>query len=312
MCLGSTLQLTATGAQTYSWFPTSSLSSGNGATVSAFPFTNTNYTVIGANTVSNNVCTSQTIISVSVIPTVTAQVPSSMSVCAGQSATISASGGNTFSWLPSTGLNNPFSGTVIATPLSNTIYTVNVSINNYCGNIATVAVNVNPNPVVNAGNDTIFYFDSNMFLNANGTGTLTWIYGDGIVCKVCPNSQIVPQQSSCYIVETVNDKGCKATDEVCVTIIKESAIYVPNTFTPNKDGLNDVFYIYGVDINEMDLKIYNRFGQIIFTSKDQLSGWNGYYNNELCPMGVYVWFLKFTDREGKQMYKKGHVTLLPD
>lgn len=312
LCLGSSLQLTASGAQTYSWFPVSFLSSGNGASVSAFPITNITYTVIGANSVNNTVCTSQNIISINVIPIATAQVSSSVSVCAGQSVIISANGGNTFNWSPSSSLNNSFTGTVIASPISNTIYTVNVSTNNYCGSNATVAVNVNPNPSVNAGSDTTFYFDEIMFLNASGTGTLTWIYGDGIICKVCPNSQIQPQQSGCYVIDAINDNGCKSSDKICVTIIKENAIYIPNTFTPNNDALNDVFYVYGVGINEMDLKIYNRFGHIIFYSKHQLDGWNGFYKNELCPMGTYVWCLDYTGPDGKKKHKVGYVTLLPD
>ncbi len=312
LCLGSSLQLTASGAQTYSWFPVSFLSSGNGATVSAFPITNTTYTVIGANSVNNMVCTGQNLISLNVIPVATAQVSGNTSVCFGQSVTIFATGGNTFNWSPTLSINNPFNGTVIASPASTTIYTVNVSTNNYCGNSATIAVNVNPNPAVYAGSDTTFYFDELMLLNASGTGTLTWVYGEGILCSVCPNSQILPQVSGCYIVEAINNNGCKSTDEVCVTVIRENDIYVPNCFTPNKDGLNDVFYIYGVGIVEMDLKIYNRFGNIIFSSQNQLSGWNGFYKNELCPMGSYIWSLKYTTLDGKKKYKEGYVTLLPD
>ena len=98
-------------------------------------------------------------------------------------------------------------------------------------------------PKVYAGRDTTCNLDDQIYINATGTGTITWVSGDNIACKDCPNTQIIPKYTGCYIAESVNEFGCKVKDEVCINITTDHGIYIPSAFTPNGDGLNDIFLV---------------------------------------------------------------------
>jgi len=221
----------------------------------------------------------------------------------------SAGGGNTFHWSPSSSLNqNNISG-VVASPTVSTVYTVNISNTDYCGHDATVSVIVNPNPTVFAGRDTTYNIDEPMFINAIGTGTLTWVSGEGIFCSVCPNTKITPTHSGCYNIETINEFGCKASDEVCIEVTLNSGVYIPNTFTPNGDGLNDMFLVYGYSVSDVTVDIFDRWGEKLFGSTDQKIGWDGTYKGTACKNDVYVYKVTYKGLDGKKQYKTGHVTI---
>jgi gliding motility-associated-like protein len=173
-----------------------------------------------------------------------------------------------------------------------------------------VLVKVNPKPAVDAGPDQILNLDEPMYLNAMGTGTLTWIAGEGILCRACPNSQITPSNSSVYVIEAVNQYGCKATDEMHVEVTKDHNVYIPNIFTPNFDGKNDVFLVYGTGITKLEMVIFDRWGEKLFTSTDQLKGWDGTYKGVLSKNDSYVYLINYTSLDGKKHTKTGHVSLL--
>ncbi len=174
----------------------------------------------------------------------------------------------------------------------------------------TVLVKVNPLPKVEAGVDYIANLDEPMYLNATGTGTLTWIFGEEILCKVCPNSQIMPKKSGCYRVEAVDNSGCKAIDEMCVEVTTSHNIYIPNTFTPNEDGVNETFMVYGTGISNIELIIFDRWGAKLFTSTEQSKGWDGTFKGEMSKQDVYTYLVNYQALDGKKHTKTGHVTLL--
>jgi gliding motility-associated-like protein len=89
--------------------------------------------------------------------------------------------------------------------------------------------------------------------------------------------------------------------------------YIPNAFTPNDDGLNDKFKILGIpyeQITQFNLQIYDRWGQMIYTSNDIREGWDGTFNREKCPDGVYVWSIYYKDSNKKPVTNKGTITLI--
>jgi gliding motility-associated-like protein len=244
-----------------------------------------------------------------VVPQVTPTISNNQSICFGDKVTLQAGGGNTFNWVPSAGLNQTNVSGVVASPSVTTNYTVDVSNNGSCGKTATVLVRVNPKPQVFAGRDTTFNLDEPMFINATGTGTLTWVSGEGIFCKVCPETKINATQSGCYLIETVNEFGCKASDEVCIEVTTNSGIFIPNSFTPNDDGLNDVFLVQGYSISEVKLEIFDRWGEKLFSSNDQKLGWNGTYKGTVCKNDVYVYKVSYKGLDGKRQFKTGHVSI---
>ena len=87
-------------------------------------------------------------------------------------------------------------------------------------------------------------------------------------------------------------------------------MWIPNTFTPDNNGLNDVFKVYGNGIDKLELTIWNQWGEKIFTTKDKSDGWNGMVNGNPQPTGVYAYVAKVTLMSGKEVMKKGMVNLV--
>jgi gliding motility-associated-like protein len=301
---GSNATLTAFGASSYTWSPAGSLSSSTGSLVIANPAATTVYSIIGT---SLN-CNSETQ-TVTVSPQIIIAITGNQSICFGKKITLNAGGGNKYLWAPSESLNSSTSSEVIASPSVTTIYTVNISNNGICGKTATVLVTVNPKPQVFAGRDTIFNLDEPMFINATGTGTLTWVSGEDIFCKDCPETKINATQSGCYVIEAITEFGCKASDDVCVEITTNSEMFIPNSFTPNDDGLNDVFFVYGFSLPEIKIEIFDRWGEKVFSSNNQKIGWDGTYKGTACKSDIYVYNLSYKSLNGKKQFKTGHVSI---
>ena len=145
ICIGSGTSLTASGAVTYSWSPSTGLSATSGATVTANPLTTTTYTVTGTDA---NGCINTATVNVAVnsLPAITV-TPASVTICNGSSTTLTAGGAQAYNWSPATGLSGTTGAAVTANPVTATTYTVTGTDANGCNNTATVAITVNPTPV---------------------------------------------------------------------------------------------------------------------------------------------------------------------
>ncbi|TRZ69755.1 MAG: hypothetical protein D4R97_09460, partial [Bacteroidetes bacterium] len=108
-----------------------------------------------------------------------------------------------------------------------------------------------------------------------------------------------------------NDAGCSDSSFAHVMIRPEYSLYIPNAFTPDGDGLNDVFRITYKGVENSSLRIFNRFGEEIFSTDDPISGWDGRFKGQLCPDGAYVYKIEFTDgTAGEKKLFSGLVYLL--
>lgn len=311
ICPGGTLSLKVSGAQSYSWIPSENVYYGNSnSTVIVSPSVTTNYSIIGANYSGSVYCKEQINYSVIVVATVAAIVSPSVDLCLGQKTTLKASGGNAYTWTPSYALNSTDAPAVIASPTVSTVYSVHVSNGGFCGNTATVNVRVNPRPTVFAGRDTTFNLSDEIFIGASGTAKMRWIAGEGIECDSCVYTRVHPTHDGCYVIEASNDFGCSVRDEVCLVITRDYNIYIPNTFTPNKDNLNDVFYVYGENISNVKIEIFTRWGEHIFTSTEQGQGWDGTIGGTDCANGVYVYKITYLALTGKTFQVSGNINLV--
>jgi len=318
ICKGGSAMIIVSGCQGYLWHPTSdstilaSNTTTNTTSMVVTPTANMNYTITGFNSSGASACPFSKEILVEVVPTITPGVSFSATICEGNSTKLQAEGSNTYQWTPFDGLSNPNISQPYANPKSTTIYTVRVSDGGFCGETATVLVKVTPQPTVDAGPDMILNSDEPMFLNAKGTGTLTWVFGDNIICHVCPNSQVTATRSGVYHVQTTNEFGCTAIDDVWIEITNDYPIFVPNSFTPNYDGLNDVFLVYGEGIIKFEMSIYNRWNQKIFNSNDQKAGWDGEFKGELVKNDSYLYIINYTTYDNKKRQKIGYVVILKE
>jgi gliding motility-associated-like protein len=310
VCKGASVEFSVSGANSYTWQPQQDMfPTGTNTHVIMVPKTSTNYTVFGANTIGSVSCLQQLSYSVVVVQEIKPVVAPGLNLCYGDKTTLYAQGGNTFSWTPSEGLNSTNDSRIVANPTVTTVYTVNVSENHFCGVNATVMVNVTPRPKVFAGRDTSYNVNEAIFIEARGTGTVTWYTGEGIVCRSCDRTQVYPTRSGCYAVEAKNEYGCIAFDDICIELTEDFTIYIPDAFSPNNDGLNDVFLIYGDNISSVYMDVYNRWGTLIFSSHDYTQGWDGKYKGAVCEPGIYNYTIRYTGLDRKKYVKTGYITL---
>jgi gliding motility-associated-like protein len=107
-----------------------------------------------------------------------------------------------------------------------------------------------------------------------------------------------------------NEGGCKYSFKASICILDTVSLFVPDAFTPNDDEINDVFKIHSLSIVKIDLKIFNRWGELLFETNDPKKGWNGFYKEKLCPTDYYIYQVKYKGKTTPWKYKNGVFYLL--
>ena len=235
-------------------------------------------------------------------------------------ATIITSGGTpqyTYEWSEGNFSDSTYNG------FERGIYYVTITDANGCSNTETIFINA-PEPIsVNAfvvsENSNTFYGDT-VGLQANNTTTniteqsnnvFYWTPSNSLSCDQCYNPLAFPLSTTLYEVTMVDVNGCTATDTITVTINPQDKIlYIPNAFSPNGDGINDIFLAYSAGVKEIDFSVFNRWGEKIFFSNDISFGWDGYYKGSLMPPSVFVYYIQVTYLDGDVRTAKGSVTLV--
>ncbi len=168
----------------------------------------------------------------------------------------------------------------------------------------SVVLNVKPSLSVNLGKDTSVCVSKPVILNADVTGVqYLWNTGD-----ISQSIQIT--KPGVYWVDVSSNDKCAASDTVMVQW-GDCDLYLPNAFSPNGDGKNENFgLINGINTNSFSLKIYNRYGEIIFNSSDQYKKWDGNFKNKPSPIGLYPWVLTYKNKLGYLQTEKGTVLLI--
>ncbi len=138
-----------------------------------------------------------------------------------------------------------------------------------------------------------------------------WSPQQGLSCVDCANPVVTSYNDENYyeVIVTYN-KGCIAKSSVTVFTEANPEIFIPNMFSPNGDGVNDKFFVYGLNIRDFDLKIFNRWGEKVYESTEQTQGWNGFFKNEMQEPGAYVYYVQVVYLNNKKFSKTGSVTLV--
>ena len=140
-----------------------------------------------------------------------------------------------------------------------------------------------------------------------------------VTCGVLDNANIAnpiaqPEETTTYNVLISNEEGCITERDIEIFVKNLDCdypfVFVPSAFSPNGDGENDEFLVRGVNIEEMNLVIFNRWGQKVFETNDQSEGWRGTFKNELLAPDVYGYYLTVKCFNGEENFKKGNVSLL--
>jgi gliding motility-associated-like protein len=309
ICQGRSIQLWAAGGVDYQWRADSTLSPLNVPNPMATPTDTTMYHV----TVYNiHQCHTEDSIQINVQLPVHAVARSPYDICINGFANLSASGGFYYLWTPPAWLSSTTVPDPIARPDSSMVYTVKVS-NDCFSATATVDVNVHPLPIVEAGTDTTIFRNTAAMLSGSTNGsTYYWYPADNVQDPSALTTPATPPNTTMYYLYAGTAFGCYNLDSVVITVVPYTLLLVPTAFTPNGDGVNDIFRIVRyLNIEKLEeFAIYDRWGEKVFSTDIITDGWNGTYKGHAEDMGVYVWYVKALTYDGQEIFKKGNVTLV--
>jgi gliding motility-associated-like protein len=226
------------------------------------------------------------------------------------------SGTVNYVWSPDKGVEFPAQSTTRVYPSGNDktfIYTLTVTDNYGCNFSVTDQVNVRVQPPVPAfaGNDTIAVKGIPHQLFGSGGQNYLWSPSFPLNSAFNQDPLATLQNDTRLILKVTDFAGCIGYDTVFVKVYNGPAYYIPNAFSPNGDGQNDVFRAIPAGmVNTEWFRIFNRYGEMVFQTNEWLKGWDGNYKGKKQPMGAYIWIIKGKDRNGLTVEMKGTVMLV--
>lgn len=161
---------------------------------------------------------------------------------------------------------------------------------NGCTQIAILSVSSINTASVDAGPDQTIMEGNNLILNASGVVSYNWISSPDLSCANCPNPLVYPLQTSWYYVIRVDSNQFTAIDSVLITVNEDcQEIFIPNVFSPNNHGENDLECVFGNCIKNIYFAIYNRWGQKMFETVDYRMCWDGKHRGKPLDSDVYTY-----------------------
>ena len=319
ICKGTPAQLNATGGATYTWSPATGLSCSNCPDPMASPAFTQKYQVTGSSIYG---CTNIDSLSITVIQPFVMDNKKDDTICVGSTVRLFANGANSYQWSPSAGLSSTTSSIPVAAPKVTTRYMVVGSDAYGCfKDTGYTIVKVYPIPQVDAGKDVTM---------KNGAQPLTitptispdvtwtqWLNAPGIVSRNGSSVIVQPKETTRYTVEVRNAGGCKSTDNLTVFVLCDGAnVFIPNTFSPNGSGTNDIFYPRGSGLFKIKLlRIFNRWGEVVFEKmnflpNDPTAGWDGTVKGQKLNSDVYVYTAELLCDNNTSLIVNGNIALL--
>ena len=291
-----------TGSYSYLWNPSGQTTSAATALGSG------SYSVLVTDA---NGCTQTKTVTVTSMNTFSVSVSSTQTGCTVNNGTATANPTN--GTAPYTYLWNPSGQTTsVATALGSGSYTVIVTDANGCTQTQAVSVTqISGSTAVATATTFSITQGDNTQLNATGGGTYSWSPVTGLSCTTCSSPTASPTTTTNYCVFVTDGNGC--TDSACVTIHVEipcEEIFIPNAFSPNGDGHNELECIRGSCIQTLSFTIFDRWGEKVFTTIDQNSCWDGTYKGKPEDTAVFVYYLEATFTNGEKINRKGNISLI--
>jgi gliding motility-associated-like protein len=315
MCKTDTILMkTVSDALSYQWSPSAGLSS----TTVKYPKVSPNVTTTYYVKANLGLCPAYDTITILVAPYPLANAGSDATICYGEKVQLHANYvGTSYTWSPANTLQNPTSLDPFAGPSKTTPYIFTAYSQGICPKPKsdTAWVTVRPQIKAFAGNDTSVTALQPLQLNATGGAFYSWAPSFGLSATNIANPiAILPAtvDSITYKVRVSDSIGCFADDDIKVIVFKTGPdIFVPTAFTPNGDGRNEIEVpvLIGMQ-NLIYFRVYNRWGQMVFSSSEIGRGWDGTFGGKPQPSGTYVYTAQATDYTGKTVIKKGTVVLI--
>ena len=301
-CEGYPLTLEASGGKTYRWTgPGISPTSQNPLVINSVTRANEGiYTVV---VTSDKGCDASPVqVQVKIVPKVTAAVSNNVAICAGQSTQLHATGGLYYKWTPATGLDHDDIPDPVATPTDTTTYSVNVSNDGCNDDSKSITVAVRKNPLASGGSDKRIFEGQSVKLDGKVSGDeITNVSWSPVTALDDPTSVTPvanPTDDISYTL-TVTSANCGiSTSTVFVRVYKK--VTIPNTFSPNGDGINDTWNIDAlVTYPESSAMVFDRYGKLVYKSTGYAKAWDGTYNGNKLPEGTYYYVIDLKNGTNK-------------
>lgn len=315
VCAADTIRLRPVSqALQYKWTASTGETVSNAKYPLVQPLVSTRYYV----TANLGKCQDRDSVMIRVVPYPVAQAGPDTVICTGSRIRLrSVVVGSSFSWTPTSSLLNANTPQPIAGPSRSTTYVLRVTDTLGCPKPSVDSIVVSVAPVVHAyaGRDTVAVPGEPLQLLATGGVTYSWTPETGLNDAGIANPVATLNEetdSIRYIVRAYDRNGCFGDDDVIVRVYRSSPdILVPSAFTPNSDGKNDVLKPIVIGITQLKyFRIYNRWGQLLYTTTDAGRGWDGTYQGVKQPAGAYVFTAEGVDYRNKPVFKKGTAVLI--
>ncbi len=307
VCNGNAVQLFVSGGggNGYDWAPTAGLSDPTISNPMANPQHPMTYTVT-----STNECGSGSAEVVVKTSTIDVSISADTIVCYHEPFFVEGTGAVDYRWQPAELFADSHSPHTAATISRTQTITLTGYNEDGCYDIETAFVRIYPREPVNAGPDRVISYGDEIQLHPYSTYPIIWESNPYLSCLNCLQPIASPLETGWFYATILSPDGCLERDSIKITV--RGNIYVPNAFTPNGDGMNDIFKAEGVDIVNFKMDIFNRWGERVFHSEDIDTGWNGKSPNEdyFSPPGVYPYRIVAREHGGDVFEIKGHVVLI--
>ncbi len=264
-------------------------------------------------TLTDSECASSDTIHVTFAPSPQIIVSPDTMICKGDTLSLNASGAESFTWTPSTFLNNPNVANPISNPLSTIRYYVTGTNSFGCVTVDSILITLAPAmdlKIVTEG-DTVSCNMTSVQLHASGAQSYVWSPSEYFNDPSNPDPIVSPTRYTTFYLIGKDKFGCTDTTSINIMVVKEPLFFVPTAFSPNGDGHNDIFKpIIYCDFTISRFSIFNRWGQLIYTSNNQHIGWDGFFNKLQADVGTYFWYIEGQNEKREKIQRRGDVLLL--
>lgn len=294
ICNGETITLTASGSDNYLWNTTDTSSSITINTVGTYSVSSTNTCGTDSESIT---------ISSGTLPV--ASITGDTIIC-NNSITLTANGNGNFLWS---------NGSSSATQNFNTPDNIYLTVSNECGTDTAYKTILDYSISANFTSDYFYGSEIPSTINFTNTslGNVTdfdWNFENGLSSSIEHPSTVYSENGEYTVTLIASNDYCQASYQETLLFERPNTVYIPNVFTPNNDGTNDIFLIKGENISVFDCKIFNRWGNEVYSWNNINEGWDGSYEGNIAADGTYFYISTITWNNELTETLTGHITLL--
>jgi gliding motility-associated-like protein len=319
LCKNETTRLNALQADSVRWSPATYLSSPVDMAPTCTATASIVYTVTAYNSLG---CSSSQQVPVKVIDRVTVALSPDTTVCPGSqvqlrvSAIDSSIAGVSYTWSQTTDLDNGGISTPTAQMHTQTETFQVITRSGGCTpdtSMVMVKVTLAASVKVTGTVTTTPHAEIPLAVVSGDLTSYEWTAKDSLVCKDCRSTTLIPLSTQVVYLNGTNQYGCPASDSVMINVLQcdPASIFVPNTFTPNGDGLHDILYFHSRTLAQLEsFRVFDRWGSMVYEGKSVSEGWDGTISGSVAEQGVYIYTVTGKCDSGYDVQASGTVTLI--